>query len=92
MFVTAQGEVTPNVLLTENIERDLKFIMHTSPSSALHLHVHPFVYSYLKQGLPSIRMNWFKKYSKWIRLHHNMDFSVNEYKFFDGNKDEIRLN
>ena len=86
------GEVTPNFLITETIERDLKFIMHTRPSSALHLYAHPFVYAFLKQGLPSIRMKWYMKYSKWIRLHESIDYSVNEYRFFDGNSDEIRLN
>jgi len=86
------GEITPNILVTENIERDLKFIMHTRPSSALHLYTHPFVYAYLKQDLPSVRMKWFMQYSKWIRLHHSIDYSVNEYRFYDGNNDEIRLN
>lgn len=86
------GEVTPTVLITESIERDLKFIMHTRPNSALHLHVHPFVFAYLKKDIRSVRMNWFIKYSKWIRLHQDMDYSINEYKFFDGNNDEIRLN
>jgi ribonuclease G len=86
------GEVSPNILVTENIERDLKFIMHTRPSSALHLHVHPFVFAYLKKGLPSLRTNWYFKYSKWIRLHEDSEYSVNEYRFFDGNHDEIRLN
>jgi ribonuclease G len=86
------GEVTPNILITESIERDLKYIMHTMPSSALYLNVHPFVYAYLKKGRPSIRMKWYFKYSKWIRLKEDIDFSVNEYRFFDKNMDEIRLN
>jgi len=86
------GEVTPNILITDSIERDLKFIMHTRPSSALHLYTHPFVYAYLKQGFPSVRSNWLLKYSKWIRLHQSMDYNVNEYHFFDANNDEIRLN
>lgn len=86
------GEVSPNILVTENIERDLKFIMHTQPDSALHLYTHPFVHAYLKQGLPSVRTKWYFKYSKWIRLHQDFDYSVNEYRFFDTNNDEIRLN
>jgi ribonuclease G len=86
------GEVTPNILITENIERDLQFIMHTQPDSALHLYIHPFVYAFLKQGLPSIRTRWYMKFKKWIRLHQSIDYSVNEYRFFDGNNDEIRLN
>ena len=86
------GEVTPNILITENIERDLEFIMHTRPASALHLFIHPFIFAYLKHGIPSQRMKWYFKYSKWIRLHQSMDYSLNEYRFFDSNQDEIRLN
>ena len=86
------GEVTANILITESIERDLKFIMHSRPGSALHLFVHPFIFAYLRQGLPSMRMKWYFQYSKWIRLHQSIDYSLNEYRFFDANQDEIRLN
>jgi len=86
------GEVTPNILMTDNIERDLSYILQSNPGSKLSLHAHPFIIAYLKQGFPSIRAKWFFQYSKWVSLHESIDLQINEYRFFDKNNDEIRLN
>ena len=87
-----EGKVNPTVLLTDEIERDLKFIMDSRPNSKINLTVHPYIEAYLKKGLPSIQHKWFMEHYKWIKLHINNDFNLNEYKFFDERNDEIRLN
>ena len=87
------GKVNATILLTDDIERDLEFIIQSRPKSKILLQVHPFVSSYLKNGFwNSYRMKWYKQYYKWIRVSANDDFHINQYKFFDGNDDEIRLN
>lgn len=87
------GKVNATVLLIEDIERDLKFILESHPDSKkLKLHVHPFVYAYLRQGLPSQQMKWYMAHSKWIRLHREEDYNMTEFKFFDQHNDEIRFN
>ena len=86
------GVITPSVLLTDDIERNLSQISHARPKSTISLIVHPFVYSYLSKGWPSERMKWYFKYNKWIRLSANADFALNKYRFYDQNNDEIRIN
>lgn len=86
------GKINASVLLLDEIERDLQFIMQSRPSSTLILKVHPFVAAFLRKGFPSTQMNWFKKYYKWIRVRPDTNFHLNQFKFFDGNEDEIRLN
>ncbi len=90
---SGSGKVNPTVLLTDDINRDLEFIINSRPKSKIFLRVHPYVGAYLTKGLfKSPVAKWYRKYYKWIRIVPNGDFAVNQYKFFDGNEDEIRLN
>lgn len=86
------GQINPTILLTDDVERDLEFIMQSRPKMPLHLRVHPYVEAYLKKGLPSRQMKWFMRYNKWVRIIPNADYHLTEYRYFDGNEDEIRLN
>ena len=86
------GKVNATVLLIDDIERDLTFISQARPKSKIYLHVHPYVEAYLKKGLPSKQMQWYRQFLKWIRIRPNTDFHLNKYTFFDSNEDEIRLN
>lgn len=86
------GKINPTVLLTDEIERDLTFIIQSRPKSKLRLSVHPFIEAYLKKGIPSIQMRWYMKYLKWVKIEVNGDFHLTKYRFYDGNDDEIRLN
>jgi len=86
------GKVNPTVLVTEDIVRDLEFVMQSRPKAKVSLQLHPFLYSYFKRGIPSIQMRWYFKYKKWIPILENSELHLTEYKFFDGIEDEIRLN
>jgi ribonuclease G len=86
------GQVNATILLTDDIERDMEFIMQSRPKSPLQLRVHPYLEAYLKKGLPNRQMKWFMRYNKWIKVTPNADYHLTEYRFFDGNEDEIRMN
>ncbi len=86
------GKINSTVLLTDEVERDLEFVVNSQPPSKLTLEVHPFVFAYLKRGLPSQQMRWFLQFGRWIRLKSNTDFHLTKYKFYDENNEEIRLN
>ncbi|HMG16823.1 MAG TPA: Rne/Rng family ribonuclease, partial [Saprospiraceae bacterium] len=62
------GKINASVLLTDEIERDLEFIIHSKPKKSIYLHVHPYVASYLKKGFFSMHMKWYMKYKKWIKV------------------------
>ena len=86
------GQVTPTILIIEDIDRDIKFILNSGNKSKLFVHVHPYIYSFLKFGWISQQLKWLFQYGKWIRLRVNDTFSVNEYKILDESNDEIKLN
>ncbi len=86
------GKINPSILLVDEIQRDLDFILQSRPNSKIKLVTHPFIYAYLTKGLwKSIQVKWFKKYFKWINIESNGDFQLTKYQFYDGNSDEIRL-
>ena len=85
------GKVNASILLIDDIERDLNLVMQSRPKSKLYLKVHPFVEAYLKKGWRSASVRWYLKYQKWVKITPANDFHILEYKFFDGNSDEIRL-
>ena len=86
------GKVNPTILVTDEIERDLRFIVQSGSKSKLTLKAHPYVEAYLKQGFPSRRMNWYRNYFKWVRIQPENNYQIGQYKFYNENEDEIRLN
>lgn len=87
------GKINASILLEDDIERDMTIIIQSRPDAKkIQLHVHPFVAAYLKKGFPSIRMKWWAKYRNWINIIPQDNYTMVEYRFFDSNDDEIRLN
>jgi ribonuclease G len=86
------GKINASLLIYDEIERDLNFIVQSRPKSKIKLLVHPFIEAYLKKGLPSVQMRWYMNFYKWVRIQANNDFHLTKYKFYDENEDEIRLN
>lgn len=86
------GTINASILVTDEIERDLNFIVQSRPKSKIKLLVHPFIEAYLRRGWPSLQMRWYMTFYKWIRIQPNNDFHLTQYKFYDENDDEIRLN
>jgi len=85
------GKVQPTSLIIDDLERDLKFILNSGNKSKLHIYVNPYIYAFIKHGFPSLQMRWFFEFNKWIRLHKDDFYGINEYKFVDGEGDEIRI-
>lgn len=85
------GKAKPTVLIVDDIKRDLDFIINSRPKSKITIEVHPFIFAYLKKGIPNEQMKLYMKYNKWIRIRQNNEYHMLEYKFFDGRDDEVRL-
>ena len=85
------GTITPTILLTDEIERDLDIILQSRPDASLTLRAHSYVAAFLQKGIWSKQLRWFSKYYRWVRIKDEPDYQINEYKFFDKGLDEIRL-
>jgi len=85
------GKVTSSLLLMDEIEKRLEYIM-------LHQHteigilVHPIVYSHLTKGFwNSIRRQWQRKYKVKLKIAANNNYYFTEFHFFDEQEEEIKL-
>lgn len=86
------GKVNATILLEDEIERDLNYILQSQPDVKLTLRVHPFVMAHLKRGLlKSFQVKWWREHQSWVTILADNDYPLNTYKFFDKNEDEIRL-
>lgn len=85
------GSVNATVLVTEDIERDLNFILQNRPNTKIALHTHPFIEAYLKKDWKKTQRSWFMKHYKWVPIYGNSEFPITKYVFFDENDDEIRF-
>jgi ribonuclease G len=85
------GEIRPSVLLIDDIENNISYLIREQNESHLTIFVHPYVYSYLTKGLFTIRWKWYRKYKKWIKLVPQASYHFLEYHFFNKNGDEIKM-
>jgi len=85
------GKIRSSILLTDEIEASIRYLIEEQNESYIKLTLHPFIYAYLTKGFPSIQMKWFFKYKKWIHLEAVSRHHPLEYHFFNRIEDEIKM-
>ena len=85
------GEVQAPILVIDQIENDLKYILKEQNQKGITLCVHPFIEAYLTKGFfKNIKKTWLKKYGKFnIQPLNSLQFL--EYNFIDKNEEEIKM-
>lgn len=84
------GEIQPSILLTEQIENNLRYISKEMNEKNLVLNVHPFLHAYLTKGLFSVRYKWSRKYTK-LEVRPMDSYHFLEYKFLNKDEEEIKI-
>jgi ribonuclease G len=77
------GKITASILVSDQIERNLEFILTKQNEKDITIALHPYLHSYFRQGFVSRRMKWFFKYFKWVRLMEDSSLGITEYKFMN---------
>ncbi len=85
------GEVTPPIILDEEIENKLAFIVNERDAKKIIIKTHPFVAAYLNKGIFSKKFKWSRKYKRSIRVIPISSYKLTEYKFFDNHEEKIDL-
>jgi ribonuclease G len=85
------GEVSAPVLIVDEIENALNYLLGEKQMTGLTLSVHPFLAAYFTKGLPSIQHKWWWRWRKWVKVkgdgnHQYLDFTVQ-----DGAGNEVPL-
>mgnify|MGYP003587490103 CR=1 FL=1 len=85
------GKIKPSILLFDEIENNIKYLINEQNESFLTLVVNPYIYAFFTKGLFSIQVKWFLKYKKWIKLKSVSSYHILEYHFFNKNAEEIKI-
>ncbi len=91
------GEVQATILLIDEIENNLRYLVEEKKIKELTLAVHPFVEAYLTKtngflGLGgSISKKWSKKWGQKINIHSATAYNFLDYRFLNGGNEEIKV-
>jgi ribonuclease G len=85
------GKIKPSIILIDEIENNIRYLIQDQNEKYLGLSVHPFIHSYLTSKLSSIRMKWFFKFKKWIHIQPENSYHLLEYHFYNRQGDEIKM-
>ncbi|GIZ15465.1 ribonuclease E/G [Capnocytophaga catalasegens] len=76
------GEIEAPIVIIDKITTELEKIMSESTyKGRICLNAHPFIAAYLTNGFLSIRVKWFLKYKRWIRILPRDAYTYLEYRF-----------
>ncbi|OFY87463.1 MAG: ribonuclease G [Bacteroidetes bacterium RIFCSPLOWO2_12_FULL_35_15] len=85
------GEIQASILLMDQIESNMRYILKEQNEPSVTLCVHPYLEAYLTKGLISLRRKWSFKYKKTIKVRAVESYHFLEYHFLNKNEDEIKI-
>jgi ribonuclease G len=83
------GKIKSALLIQEDIENRIEYLINKQLEKRFYLAVHPFIYAFLTKGIFSIQWHWFRRFRQWIRIEPKANFAVMDFKFFNKNNDQI---
>ena len=86
------GKIKSSIIIVDEIESDLKYLVQEQNEKNLTIIVHPFVQAFLSKGfLLSKQKKWERMYKTKIKILADVNSSLLEYQFLNSNKDIIKL-
>ncbi len=61
------GQIKSSMILLDDIENNLNYLINDQNENKLTLAVHPFVNAFLTKGAFSTQLRWFFRYKRWIK-------------------------
>ncbi len=85
------GEVKASILIIDEIENNLRFLVQEQNEAYIELRVHPFLYAYLTHGIANYKWKWLKEFHRWIRINKVGSYHFLEYHLYNKEGDEIKI-
>jgi ribonuclease G len=85
------GEIKASIVLMEDIENNLDYVLNEQNEKNITLTVHPYIEAYIKKGLFSQQRKWYFKYGKWIKVKAVSSYHLTEFHFLNSKEEEIKL-
>jgi ribonuclease G len=83
------GKIGPTILLSDQIETNLEYILTRQNEKGITLTVHPFLQAYYTAGFPSRRLKWYFRYKTWVKVVKDSSLGISECKFLNRYGEEI---
>lgn len=90
-FCDGTGNIKSSLVVVDEIETNLRYLMSSQNEKKLTVVTHPYVYAYLTKGINSMRMQWMYKYKLRLTIKPSESYGLLDYKFFNAIGDEIAL-
>jgi len=85
------GEVKASILIVDDIENIIRFLIQEQNESHIELRVHPFLHAFLTKGIFNYKWKWLKEFHRWIRISKVSSYHFLEYHLFNKEGDEIKI-
>lgn len=85
------GEIKASIVLLDDIESNLNYILSEQNEKGITLHVHPYIEAYIKKGIRKIQIKWYLKYGSWVKVIGDTNFHLTEFRFYSSKAEEIKL-
>lgn len=85
------GKVAPTLLVSDQIEKNLDYILLKQNEQQLTIALHPFLHAYFTKGIISRRVKWFFKYKRWVKLEIDSSLGLVDYRFHNKAGEQIEL-
>ncbi|HXH99669.1 MAG TPA: Rne/Rng family ribonuclease [Sphingobacteriaceae bacterium] len=85
------GEIRASIVLMEDIQNNLDYILNEQNEKDVTLSVHPYIEAYIKKGIYSWQWKWYFKYGKWIKVNPVNSYNLTQFHFLNSKEEEIKL-
>lgn len=85
------GQIKPSILFTDTLESKIDYLVNKLRVKTFTLHIHPYIFAYLNQGILSLKRKWQMKYGFGIKIIPNQKLAFLEYHFYDTKGEEIDM-
>lgn len=75
------GSIAASILVSDQIVRNLDYLLVKQNEKHIAISVHPFLYAYFTKGLISRQVKWFFKYHRWVKLEEDSSLGITDFKF-----------
>jgi ribonuclease G len=91
-FCDGTGHIKQSLVVVDEIESSLKYLLTSSNERRLTLITHPYIYAYLTKGfLRSLRWKWQLRHRIFLTVKPSESFNLLDFKFYHSNGDEIQM-
>ncbi len=86
-----KGSTQPSILLTDQLESKIDYLVNKLKVKEFSLHVHPYVDAYISKGIISLKLKWKQKFGRGCKVIAEQKLGFLQYKFYDKKGIEIDL-